>query len=383
MSAEQLDLLQWKAPPPRPKPVVYPLCPTRGSLPPRLDMTCQGCGRLELRCGCAAPPWQINECIRPLACEGMPAAGQHLLIIDGSALLHRYYFPEKQAGGQSRRRTKAGESVDALYWATRAIFQILGTVRPSHVAVVVDHPDGDEARRALHPSYRERKDKDPGFARQIELAVSKAWRALGLRLYQEPSCEGDDVIATLACRWPVSRQLSVCCWDKDLLPILDPAHHGPLRAIVQVEEGTIAIKDPSQVAHDRFGIACAQVADLLALAGDSADSLPGVPGIGKKTAAQLLTAHGSLWAIYRALDEDRLDLVGLRSGERIKELLRSHRNTAILTRRLVSLQRDVEAVPDDPIAFDALHRWTWVEEGDEAVGQALAELGMADLLVLP
>lgn len=379
---EQLDLLQWKAPPPRVRPVVYPLCAHTGPLPPRLDAACQGCGRPELRCGCAAPPWQIDERALPLAWDGTHP-GRHLLIIDGSALLHRYYFPEKQAGGQSRRRTKAGESVDALYWATRAIFQILGTVRPSHVAVVVDHPDGDQGRRALHPSYRERKDKDPGFARQIELAVSKAWRALGLRLYQDPGSEGDDVIATLACRWPADSQLTICCWDKDLLPVLDPITHGPLRAILQVEEGAIAIKDPAQVALNRFGIACAQVADLLALAGDSADSLPGVPGIGKKTAAQLLTANGSLWAIYRGLDEGRLDVSGIRSGERVKDLMASHRGTAILTRRLVSLRRDVEAVPAEPIAFDVLHRWSWVEEGDEEVGRVLSELGMEDLLVLP
>ena len=124
------------------------------------------------------------------------------------------------------------------------------------------------------------------------------------------------MIATLACRWPVSRQLTVCCWDKD--PVAHPGPRPPwsLRAILQIEERGRSRSGPEPGGHERFGIACAQVADLLALAGDSADSLPGVSGIGKKTAAQLLTAHGSLWAIYRALDEDRLDRPACDRGAR-------------------------------------------------------------------
>lgn len=336
---------------------------------------------MELHCTCHAPGWQLYECP---AVADIPSVGDsdRLLIIDGSALLHRYYFPEQQ-NGSGHRVDIDGKSVDALYYATRALLQILGSVRPTHVAVVVDHADGSNGRKAIYPGYRERKEKDAGFARQVDLAASHAWRVMGLRIYQDPTCEADDVIATLAHRWPVRSELYLCCYDKDLLPILDPIEYGPSRTLVQIDEGKIAYKEPAQVALDRFGLQCSQVPDLLALAGDSADSLPGVEGIGMKTAGALLSRYESLWGIYRAIDEGKLDLGDLRGKKRVEELLRAHRDEAIVTRRLVSLDRNVMGVPLELGVFDLAHRWQWIEQGDPAVEGTFEELGLLDLLSKP
>lgn len=377
-----MDLLSWVAPPPRPKPApLPPLCRPSGVLPPLLDAHCSACGRVQLRCGCDSPPWQLPP-TSPADDIPQLTDEDRLLIVDGSALLHRYYFPEQQKG-QSRRVDKTGQSVDALYWSTRALLQILGSVRPTHAAVVIDHPDGSEARKAVFPGYRSRKEKDPGFARQIEIAAGSAWRVLGLRIYQEASCEADDVIATLAHRWPQRAGLYLCCWDKDLLPVLDPIDYGPSRTLVQVDNGEIVYKEPAQVALDRFGVMCSQVSDLLALMGDASDSLPGVPGIGKKTAADLLVRNGSLWGIYRAMDEGRLDVSGMRGGARTAQLLREHRADAAMTRRLVALDRGCFGIVEDPIAFEVGHRWAWADEGDAAIEETYAGLGMGDLLSKP
>lgn len=381
--SSQLDLLSWVAPPPRviPPPVVYPLCQQSGPLPPRTEVSCSSCARPELRCGCELPPWQIA----PMSpAEDIPQVTDEdrLLIVDGSALLHRYYFSEQQKG-TSRRLDKQGRSVDALYWSTRALLQILGHVQPTHVAVVIDHPDGSEARKVLYPGYRSRKEKDPGFAAQVEIAARSAWRVLGMRIYQDASCEADDVIATLAHRWPQRAGLYLCCWDKDLLPVLDPIDYGPSRTLVQIEEGKVAFKEPAQVALDRFAVHCSQLPDLLALMGDASDCLPGVPGIGKKTAAELLTRYQSLWGIYRHLDEGTLNIRDLRGGLRIVGLLKEHRESAITTRRLVQLDRAVSGVVGEVAAFEVGHRWKWADDGDAAIEATYAELGLGDLLSQP
>ena len=159
---EQLDLLRWNAPRRAQKPVVYPLCPTRGRCHGWI-CPAKGCGRLELRCGCAARPGRSMKVFGRWSARdasGRSASAHHRWIGPASPLLlPRSRRADSRAGGPRRGNRSM------RYWATRAIFQILGTIRPSHVAVVVDHPDGDEARRALHPGATgERKDKDPGFA---------------------------------------------------------------------------------------------------------------------------------------------------------------------------------------------------------------------------
>jgi len=225
---------------------------------------------------------------------------------------------------------------------TNALFGLAGLLRrivfeeqPDYVAVVFDAPD--EVRRtfrtSLYPAYKaHRPERPPELALQLPILREVA-HACGLKTLMHPDFEADDIVATIVAQAEASNvHTTILSADKDLLQLVSDrtlvwdAMRGKRYTQAGVEE--------------KLGVGPAMVADYLALCGDASDNVPGVPGIGPKSAATLLRVHGSLDGIYTVIDSGPVG-AGEPVPTRDKRKLVEHRERAFLSRSLTRLRSDV------------------------------------------
>jgi len=255
-----------------------------------------------------------------------------LYLIDGYALIYRAFF----AMISRPLRTSSGENTSAPFGLTRFLIQLLEERRPDHVAVVLDA--GDSFRSELFPDYKATREKMPD-----ELAASlprcrDLVEAFGVPMIAVEGWEADDVIGTLAARaGSEGLQTIIVSGDKDFYQLIDehtfllnPGRGG--RGAVEQEWVT------PENASRRLGVRPDNVTDYLALIGDSSDNVPGVRGIGPKTAPGLIEAYGSL--------EEILARAGEVSSARVRRALMEGAAMARLSKTLVTIRRDA------PVAFD-------------------------------
>ncbi len=231
--------------------------------------------------------------------------------------------------------TTQGVQTGAIYGLCQMILRIEREQRPTHLCVVYDAPGGN-FRHQIFPEYKaHRPPMPPELAGQLAM-VRRVVEAFGLTQLEVSGFEADDIIATLAkLAAAAGMEVVICSSDKDLLQLCD---------------GNVAVLDtmknrrlgPAEV-KEKFGVEPAQVGDVLALMGDSIDNVPGVPGIGPKTASELINRFGSLEALLAGAHE----IKGKR-GVSIVEATPAIR----LTRELVRLREDVPL----PKTLEELHR---------------------------
>jgi DNA polymerase I len=256
-------------------------------------------------------------------------AAARLLLVDGLPVFYRAYFAIR---GLS---TRSGQPTNALFGFIRMLRQMRDLWRPTHCAVVFD--GGLPPRRlALLPQYKAQRPEMPAALRsQIPLGEEYLAR-VGVPWMRVPGQEADDVIASLAARAAGDAQdVLVASSDKDLYQIVNSRTR-----MVPVSGREEAVGEEEVVR--RTGVLPGQVVDWLALAGDSVDNIPGVPGVGPKTAARLLQQFGSLDALGARLVEI--------AGERVGRAVAEHWAAVLRNRELVRLQTDLPA----PLAWDAL-----------------------------
>lgn len=255
-------------------------------------------------------------------------------LIDASVFVFRawYSHPVHMADPDNN-------AVNALYGFTRFLGDFLEQLRPQLVAVAFDEPRGGHCvRAAIYPSYKaNREPPPPALAGQFERCRSVV-RALGLSDCSDPRFEADDFIGTLAARVRAAgHAVTILSRDKDLAQALRP--------------GDVLWDYPSgrRLAYEKvpevFGVHAEQIADFLALTGDAVDNIPGVRGIGPKTAATLLRRFGSIDGIY-----SNLDAVGhlkMRNASALPARLREDRGQVELARRLTVLRYDAPAFADE------------------------------------
>ncbi|MEL0027165.1 MAG: 5'-3' exonuclease H3TH domain-containing protein, partial [Perlucidibaca sp.] len=203
-----------------------------------------------------------------------------LVLVDGSSYLYRAYHALPPL------TTRTGQPTGAIKGVVNMLRSLLKQVRPSHVAVVFDAP-GKTFRDDIFPEYKAHRPPMPDDMRAQIAPLHALVRALGLPLICEPGVEADDVIGTLACQaasegWPVL----VSTGDKDLAQLVTSQ-------VTLVNTMTSVIMDETGVLN-KFGVRPDQIIDYLMLVGDSSDGIPGVPGVGPKTAAKWLAEHDSL-----------------------------------------------------------------------------------------
>jgi len=271
-------------------------------------------------------------------------AGDHVYLIDGSTYIFRAYFAmfkAAQARGRSFTRSD-GTPVGAVMTFCNMLWKILREgidgSKPSHVAVIFDH-SGVSFRNDLYDQYKANRDAPPDeLVPQFPL-IRDAVRAFGLKPIEQQGFEADDLIATYA-RHAVAAgaDVTMVSGDKDLMQVI-----GPGITMYDPMPGNERRIGPAEVAA-KFGVPPEKVVDVQSLSGDSTDNVPGVPGIGIKTAAQLIQEYGDL-------DTLLANVASIKQQMR-RERLTQYADQARLSRELVRLKEDVAV--ETPLAETCL-----------------------------
>jgi DNA polymerase I len=254
-----------------------------------------------------------------------PANGP-LVLVDGSSYLYRAFHALPPLSNSR------GEPTGAVYGVVNMLLKLLKEQQPRYVAVLFD-ARGRTFRDDIYAQYKAQRMPMPDeLGRQIE-PLHAVVRALGLPLVQIEGVEADDVIGTLAVR-AAERGIDtvVSTIDKDMAQLV-----GDRVTLVNTMFDTRL--DRAGV-RAKFGVEPEQIVDYLALVGDTSDNIPGVPGVGPKTAAALLNRFGTLDGVLASLD--RVGEAAVRGAARVAESLREHRDAAMLSRALATIRCDVE-----------------------------------------
>lgn len=249
-----------------------------------------------------------------------------LHLVDGTFELFRAHF------GAPSALAPDGREVGATRALMRSLLALLKEPGVTHVGVAFDHVI-ESFRNRLFPAYKTGEGLPPELVAQFPLAES-ATRALGLVTWPMVEFEADDAIATAAARWceaPGVEQVVICSPDKDLMQCVRGTR------VVALDRIRRKVTDEPGVA-EKFGVSPTSIPDLLALVGDSADGIPGVPRWGAKSAAAVLAHYRTLDAIP---DNEAEWKVAVRGAAALAEQLRTHREAAHLYRTLATLRTDV------------------------------------------
>ncbi len=259
----------------------------------------------------------------------------HLVLIDGSNYVFRAFHAIR---GLSNSR---GEPTNAIYGYAQMLRSVLKDVDPTHMAVAFDPEDGT-FRNRIYPEYKAHRPPMPEDLAVQWPFVFEITRAYNLPLVRLDDYEADDVIATLAKQAEaVGWQVTIVSTDKDLMQLVD--HH------IHMLDTMKGVRYDVEEVRKRWGVCPHKIRDLLALTGDASDNIPGIPGIGAKTAAQLLQQYGSLEGVLSHAQEIK--------QPRRRRLLLEYADAARLSRRLVQLEEhapldvgieDLRLRPPDP-----------------------------------
>jgi 5'-3' exonuclease len=255
-------------------------------------------------------------------------------LVDASVYLFRSWFsmPDDFVNG-------AGEPTNAVYGFTGFLCGLLEQTGSEHVAVAFDVSLTTGFRNEIYPEYKANRDPAPEeLKRQFGWARSVA-EAMGLACFSDPRYEADDVIGTLAHYWKRrGHPVCVVTADKDLAQLVREDDYWWDFSRNQ--------KLDARQLTEKFGVTPEQMADYLALTGDAVDNIPGIPGIGPKTAAALLRAFGDLDGIYERIEE--VPSMKIRGAASLHAKLQAHRDAAELARRLTVIETAVESALASP-----------------------------------
>ncbi|MEH2922106.1 DNA polymerase I [Samsonia erythrinae] len=269
-----------------------------------------------------------------------------LILVDGSSYLYRAYhaFPPLT--------NSAGEATGAMYGVLNMLRSLLLQYHPSHVAVVFD-AKGKTFRDELFENYKAHRPPMPEDLREQIEPLHNMVKAMGLPLLAVSGVEADDVIGTLAVQAEkAGRSVLISTGDKDMAQLVTPS-------VTLINTMNNTILGPQEVC-DKYGIPPELIIDFLALMGDASDNIPGVPGVGEKTAQALLTGIGGLDALYANLD--KIAELSFRGAKTMAPKLEQHKEVAYLSYQLATIKTDVELelsceqlTVNEP-DVDALHR---------------------------
>ncbi|MEH6826287.1 MAG: DNA polymerase I [Motiliproteus sp.] len=256
------------------------------------------------------------------------ASTKPLILVDGSSYLYRAFFASQQAD----LRTSAGFPSGAIRVVTSMLRKMIKDYPGSPVVVVFD-AKGKTFRDDIYPEYKAQRPSMPDDLRlQIE-PIHNIVRALGLPLIAVAGVEADDVIGTLAVQASAAqRDTLISTGDKDMAQLV--SDHVTL---INTMNDTRMDRDG---VIEKFGIAPELIIDLLALMGDKVDNIPGVPGVGEKSALGLLQGIGSISELYANLD--KIAVLGFRGAKTMAKKLEENRANADLSYLLATIKTDVE-----------------------------------------
>ncbi|OGQ48014.1 MAG: DNA polymerase I [Deltaproteobacteria bacterium RIFCSPLOWO2_02_FULL_46_8] len=248
---------------------------------------------------------------------------KHLYLIDGSGYIFRAYYAIRSLA------TSKGFPTNAIYGFTQMILKLAKEVQPTYWAIVFDSIE-PTFRDELYEKYKANRSEPPDDLVPQFPFIPKVVEAMNVPMFVKPGFEADDIIATMAKRAKAEGfTVTIISGDKDLM---------------QLVNDKVDMWDPMKEKHythkevlQRFGVAPSSVADVFGLVGDTSDNIPGVPGIGPKTASKLIQEYGDLETVLKNADK-----IPGKTGESLK----TYADQARLSKQLATLHYDV------PVPFD-------------------------------
>ncbi|MBW3635391.1 MAG: hypothetical protein KY445_02855, partial [Armatimonadetes bacterium] len=254
-----------------------------------------------------------------------------LLLVDGYSLLYRAFFSSPPFS------TQAGEPTGALYGFIRMVTRLLDENQPDYAVVAIDAPGGT-FRHDADETYKANRSVTPDDLKIQQKLVRELLDGLSIPRYEHVGFEADDVIGTLASRGASrGEEVIIVTGDGDYLQLVEDKVR-----VLLTRKGVSDLETYDEAAvQARYGFAPKLVADFKGLKGDASDNIPGVPGIGDKTAMSLIQKFGPLEGIYEHLEEVM--------PPRIRELLRTHQEQARHSRHMATIVCDlpVEKEPEE------------------------------------
>jgi len=253
-------------------------------------------------------------------------------LVDASPYIFRAFFSLP-----SSLTDPNGRPVNAVYGFAGFLQRLIAEQRPTHLGLAFDGSLTTSFRNEIYPPYKAQRELPPAELEAQLDDCRELGAALGAATYVDVRYEADDLIGTLAAQLNAAgHRLVVVTSDKDLAQLVDER--------TELLDFAREVRYRPDDVLAKFGVRPAQIADLLALAGDPVDNIPGVRGVGPKTAAALLEHFDSLEALYERLDEvEELPLRGARS---IRARLEAGREEALLSKRLSVVAREAPVRAD-------------------------------------
>jgi DNA polymerase I len=251
-----------------------------------------------------------------------------IFLVDASVYVFRAYhsmLPDM--------RDRDGNSTHAVFGFARFLGDLIERVRPTHIAVAFDQRRSSSYRSRLYPAYKANRERAPADLVQQFERCRELCRHLGVAMFVDPDYEADDLIGTLAALMRAEGvRAAYISRDKDLAQLMrDGDVFWDFGA-----RGQFGYHDIER----HFGVAPESFADYLALTGDDVDNIPGVPGVGHRTAASLMKAFGSLDDMYH--DLERVARLKLRGAASLAQKLTTHRDAVYLSRQLTRIACDLK-----------------------------------------
>ncbi|WP_312633550.1 DNA polymerase I [Pseudescherichia sp.] len=249
-----------------------------------------------------------------------------LILVDGSSYLYRAYhaFPPLT--------NSAGEPTGAMYGVLNMLRSLIMQYQPTHAAVVFD-AKGKTFRDELFEHYKSHRPPMPDDLRSQIEPLHAMVKAMGLPLMAVSGVEADDVIGTLALEAEkMGRPVLISTGDKDMAQLVTPN-------VTLINTMTNTILGPEEVIN-KYGVPPELIIDFLALMGDSSDNIPGVPGVGEKTAQALLQGLGGLETLLN--ESDKIATLSFRGAKTMAAKLEQNREVARLSYQLATIKTDVE-----------------------------------------
>jgi 5'-3' exonuclease len=284
-------------------------------------------------------------------------AGDHVFLVDGSSYIFRAYFAMFKAAQQRGQKLTRSDGLPIggvlafsnMLW--KMLREGLNGIKPTHIAAVFDY-QAKTFRNDIYPEYKANRDEPPDELIPQFPLMRDAVRAFGLIPIEQEGYEADDIIATYARQSiEAGADATIVAGDKDLMQLVRPgvAMFDPMPG----RERPIGVEE----VIEKFGVPPAKVPEVQALIGDSTDNVPGVPGIGVKTAAQLINEYGDLETLLKRASEIK--------QEKRRQSLIEFAEQARLSKRLVLLDDRVKTkVPLDRLCLKGPNYADRLPQGD-------------------
>ncbi len=249
---------------------------------------------------------------------------EKLLVFDTNSIIHRAFHALPPL------KDKKGEPSGAVYGSLLAFFRFIDEIKPDYIAVAFDSPE-KTFRHKRYKEYKANRPKAPDELVSQIIRTKSVFSDMGIATLSKSGLEADDIVGAVAERAPENIETIIVTGDMDILQLVNER-----TKVYTLKRGVkeSVLYDREEVMQRYDGIPPEKIPDIKALQGDASDNIPGVEGIGEKTAIKLIKEHGSLEELYEDLEEEKSSL-----STKIKEKLLSEKRKAFLSKELSMINK--------------------------------------------